>query len=48
MPMKEVGFGMLLVGLIVAIVASIGYQSWEASVVGVSILIVGGFIFARG
>jgi len=44
---KWIGLGLLLVGLIVTFVAAISYSSWEGSAIGIALLLVGGFIFAK-
>jgi purine-cytosine permease-like protein len=43
--MKFAGLGILIIGLIMLLVAAIGYHNWEFSVVGIAILLLGGFVF---
>ena len=43
--MKMAGFGLLIVGLIMLLVAALGYHNWEWSAAGIAFLLVGGFIF---
>jgi TM2 domain-containing membrane protein YozV len=43
--MKFAGLGLLIIGLIMLLVAAIGYHNWEFSVAGIAILLLGGFVF---
>jgi TM2 domain-containing membrane protein YozV len=43
--MKFAGLGILIIGLIMLLVAAIGYHNWEFSVAGIAILLLGGFVF---
>jgi membrane protein implicated in regulation of membrane protease activity len=43
--MKFAGLGLLIIGLIMLLVGAMGYHSWEWSVAGIAILLLGGFVF---